>query len=77
MSEERAMYRFFRHIQDQIDEFPIHEDIDEVPVNVCLSEFSLFRDALGDKGDSTRWHDLGEKYTSYLGTWPQSEQNSD
>jgi hypothetical protein len=57
-----AMYRFFRHIQDQIEEQPYWMQYEFYHPEIDAHEFDLFTNAIGNKSDAARWHDLGERF---------------
>ena len=61
---EDAMYRFFRHIQDQVEEVGGWTQLDCYTPEIDGYELSRFADALGDKSDHARWSDLLERFTA-------------
>jgi len=61
---ERAMYRFFRHIQDQIEEVPGWMGHDFYNPQIDAYEFNRFVSTLGKPSNAARWHELHEKYSA-------------
>ena len=61
---EDAMYRFFRHIQDQMEKQAGWIQFDFYNPEIDVYEFSQFATALGDKSDAALWHDLLERYAA-------------
>ncbi len=61
---EKAMYRFFRHIQDQIEEVPGFMQHDHYNPRIDAYEFNRFTDVLGKANNAARWHELHEKYSA-------------
>ena len=59
---ERAMYRFFRHIQDQIEEVPGWMQAEAYTPEIDAYEFEVFVNALAKPSNVTRWNELHEKY---------------
>jgi len=59
---EKAMYRFFRHIQDQVERMPHWMDYDSYPVDIDVFEFNRFVNTLGKPSNAERWHGLHEKH---------------
>lgn len=68
---EKAMYRFFRHIQDQIENMDGWMQYDHYPVSIDAYEFNRFTATLAKPSNAKRWHKLHEKY----GTIQESQRN--
>ena len=62
---EKAMYRFFRHIQDQIEDVPGWMDVDFYNPQIDAYEFNRFINTLAMSNNATCWHRLHEKYSDY------------
>ena len=63
-AREDAMYRFMRHIQDQIEKHAGWMQFDFYVPQVDAYEYNQFVEALGDKGDHARWSELLERYVA-------------
>lgn len=58
---EDAMYRFFRHIQDQVEQVDGWMQSDYYHPEIDVYEFNLFVNALGKPSNAARWHELHER----------------
>lgn len=64
---EKAMYRFFRHIQDQVEQMDGWMQFDIYPVEIDVYEFNKFVNTLGKPSNAERWHELHTKYAAPTG----------
>ncbi len=62
---ERAIYRFYRHIQDQIEDVPGWMQSDFYHPEIDAYEFNKFVSTLGKQSNALRWHELHEKYADH------------
>ena len=64
---EDAVYRFFRHIQDQVEQEPGWMQFDYYHPEIDVYEFNLFVNSLGRPSNAARWHDLHERNSALTG----------
>lgn len=58
-----AVYRFFRHIQDQIECEDGWMQAEYYNPEICAYEFELFSNSLGKPSNAARWNELLERFT--------------
>ena len=58
-----AVYRFFRHIQDQIEQEDGWTQAESYNPEIDAYEFELFTNSLGEPSNAARWHDLLARFT--------------